>query len=223
MEFSLDTVDHLFPTPLFRFKVEEADRLNARLLAEIERRREQEGGTKRSNQGGWHSANDFFDRREPAHADLAKLVMRMMAQATRQVAPDADLAKAQLMFDGWINVNPRGAYNAPHNHTGAFWSGTYYVQVPDGVDKGGMIEFLSPSPALPGAGVIDGPLTANGMCVRPVPGMVLLFPARLSHWVHPNDSDELRVTIAFNGRFRPKPAAPAPAVNRRPAAVRPRS
>jgi len=31
---------------------------------------------------------------------------------------------------------------------------------------------------------------------------VLIFPAYLVHWVHPNDSDEDRITIAFNGHFR---------------------
>ena len=35
-----------------------------------------------------------------------------------------------------------------------------------------------------------------------MPGQVLIFPATLVHWVHPNDSDDDRVTIAFNGHFR---------------------
>jgi hypothetical protein len=43
---------------------------------------------------------------------------------------------------------------------------------------------------------------------------VLIFPASMVHWVHPNESDQDRVTIAFNGRFRRRqaPTAPPPAI-----------
>ena len=54
---------------------------------------------------------------------------RRIGVTVRQVMPDlpADLIPSQ---DGWVNINPTGAMNAPHDHPGAFWSGVYYVQVP---------------------------------------------------------------------------------------------
>ena len=48
------------------------------------------------------------------------------------------------------------------------------------------------------------PVTADKRQFRPKAGTVLLFPASLLHWVHPNDSNSDRLTVAFNGRFRLK-------------------
>jgi hypothetical protein len=35
--------------------------------------------------------------------------------------------------------------------------------------------------------------------------MLLLFPANLLHWVHPNLAADERVTVAFNARFNRRP------------------
>jgi hypothetical protein len=43
--------------------------------------------------------------------------------------------------------------------------------------------------------------------VHPKPGEVLLVPSQLLHWVLPNDSEEDRVTIAFNLGAKPKGGA----------------
>ena len=226
MAFTLKSVDELFPTPLLRFEVDNAAPLNQALLGEIAARRSTEAGIEKSNQLGWHSASDLFERKEKAQAALAQLLLRMMAQATRTVAPESDFTKLQLVTDGWINVNPTGAYNGPHDHPGAFWSGCYYVQVPAGGGDDGVIEFLSPHKPLPGVGLIGGALTGDRLRIKPKAGLMLLWPAHLLHWVHPNASAEDRVTIAFNGYFRAKKAGAQLAKrgpSRRPGGARPRS
>ena len=203
MAFSLKSVDDLFPTPFLRFELADADKLNQSLLKEIAKRQAAEGGMAKSNRKGWHSNRDLFERKEAAHSQLAQLVLRMLAQATKQIAPTQDFSDLELLADGWINVNPKGAYNAPHDHIGSFWSGVYYVQLPeDGDGKVGSIEFLSPHKPMQSNGLIDAPATANKITVHPKVGQVLIFPAHLVHWVHPNESDEERITIAFNGHFR---------------------
>ena len=215
LAFKLDRVDEVFPTPLLRFEVGDAARLNRALLKEIAARQAAEGGVNRSNQKGWHSGRDLFDRKEPAQAELAQMLLRMMAQATQKLAPNTQFANMELLADGWINVNQRGAYNAPHDHVGSFWSGVYYVQQPDDVDgHSGTIEFLSPHKPLPGKGLIEAPITAEKMSVRPEAGTVLIFPSNLVHGVHPNDSDTDRITIAFNGHFRRRPATKGHAILR---------
>lgn len=228
MAFTLKSVDELFPTPLLRFEIGEAATLNAALLGEIATRRAGEEGVRKSNNRGWHSASDLFERKEPAQAKLAQLLLRMIAEATRTVAPETDFSGLQLVSDGWINVNPTGAYNGPHDHPGAFWSGCYYVQVPagDGDVNDGAIEFISPHKPLPGLGLIGGGLTGDKLRIRPKPGLMLLWPANLLHWVHPNASAEDRVTIAFNGYFRRKKNLGGAVQNkssRRPGGARPLS
>lgn len=208
MGFKLQSIDELFPTPIIRFEVADAEALNKRLLKEIAVRRKAEKGIVRSNFGGWHSDSDFFTRTEPAHRELAMDLLRMMAEVTRHFDPDADYSKVSLVPDGWINVNPPGAYNGPHDHKTAFWSGTYYVDVPEGEGSSGQIEFLTPVTPLPGNGVVHGPLTAETFAVKPKAGTVLIFPATILHWVHPNQTDRERITIAFNGRFQAKISGP---------------
>jgi uncharacterized protein (TIGR02466 family) len=205
LDFALKSVDELFPTPLLRFEIKNAADLNRSLLKEIAARRKAEDSLKRSNRNGWHSEPDLFERKEPAQAALAQMLLRIIAKSTRSFAPDADFNNIELLADGWVNVNPKGAYNAPHDHIGSFWSGCYYVQVPDDTDSdGGAIEFLSPHKPLPSYGLFKSPITGDKLRFRPEPGLALIFPSSLTHWVHPNDSEEDRVTIAFNGRFRPK-------------------
>jgi len=218
LAYKLASADEMFPTPLLRFEIADAAKLNKALLREIDARRAADGGVKKSNRKGWHSSNDLFERKEPAQSELAQQLLRMIAQSTMQVAPEADFTNIELVAEGWINVNPSGGYNAPHDHVGAFWSGCYYVQVPEGDGQGGAIEFLSPHKPLPGRNLINAPITADKLCARPKPGTVLIFPASMVHWVHPNDSKEDRVTIAFNGHFRPKRAPPRSAILNKPAA-----
>ena len=201
-------IQMLFPTPLVTFLVEDAEALNRELLEEIEKRRKGEQGVTKSNRQGWHSAYDLFKRKEKAQARLAGIIRDAVEQATRKLAPDADLSRLRMECDGWINVNPTGAYNTPHDHPGNLWSGTYYVATPDAGEASaisGRIEFIDARSGL-ADNLVNAPFTASKCGVRPKPGMLLLFPANLLHWVHPNAAAEDRVTIAFNARFIPRSA-----------------
>lgn len=204
MVFTLKSAEDLFPVPLIQFEVGDAAKLNKALLKEISARQAKEKGLAKSNRLGWHSAPDLFERKEPAQAQLARILLRMMAEITRQFAPNTKFESLELVPDGWINVNSKGAYNAPHDHPGCFWSGVYYVQVPKSAGDGGLIEFMSPHEVLPHNGVIQAAITADKRRIKPAAGLVLIFPSHLVHWVYPNESDEDRITIAFNGRFRVK-------------------
>lgn len=203
----LSHIQTLFPTPLLTFLIDDAETLNRELLEEIEQRRRAEQGKAVSNRHGWHSAYDLFRRKEKAQARLAGIIRAAVEQATRKLAPNADLSKLRMECDGWININPTGAYNTPHDHPGNLWSGTYYVTTPDAGDASGpsgRIEFIDARAGL-ADNFVKAPFTASKCGVRPMPGMLLMFPANLLHWVHPNTAPEERVTIAFNARFTRRP------------------
>ena len=57
------------------------------------------------------------------------------------------------------------------------------------------------------SGWIKAPMLVDKIRVHPKPGEALLFPSQLLHWVLPNDSEENRVTIAFNLGAKPKSGA----------------
>ena len=86
---------------------------------------------------------------------------------------------------------------------GAHWSGVYYVSQP-AVEKGesGKIEFLNPRTDLPNWRILKSPIFGAARKFRPHPGELVLFPSYLVHWVYPNETQEERVSIAFNATFR---------------------
>ena len=202
MSFTLTAVDSLFPIPLFRYRVDQAG-LNERLTTEIAKRRKAESGMSSTNRVGWQSEHDFFLRKEPGHASLARVIGEVIKATLQSIDPAVDLASLQVRISGWVNVNPPGGYNGPHQHTNAVLSGVYYVDVPRGAsEKGGAIEFLSPHPVRLIGGLLKAEMFAERMRVQPKAGDMLIFPGQLPHWVHPNDSGKARVTIAFNARLK---------------------
>lgn len=110
---------------------------------------------------------------------------------------------------GWANVNRMGDYHDPHNHPHTYLSGTYYVKMPQSLgDKGpsrgrndrrpNRITFYDPRPAFNMNAIAGDPYIEADYTVDPAPGLLLLWPAPLIHFVHPNLSDETRVSISFN-------------------------
>ena len=194
------------------FRVSEADELNRLLAAEIAVVRSESPGLERSNQNGWHSQLDLFSRREPGFINVCAAILDAVRQATLQIAPAFDLKSARIQGEGWINVSGRGAFNAPHDHPGWAWSGSYYVVVPaDLRGRSGAIEFLDPRTNARVVTVDGANCFASKVTILPEPGMLLLFPSFLRHWVYPNEADSERISIAFNARFAPKTAASPPA------------
>ena len=99
-------------------------------------------------------------------------------------------------LQSWPNINRRGDYHPPHNHAWCYLSGTYYVKMAS--DGSGAISFYDPrstvnmlAPGGQGAGHPE-------YTIKPSPGTLLLWHSSLNHLVHPNVSEEARITISFN-------------------------
>jgi uncharacterized protein (TIGR02466 family) len=192
----------LFSTPLARFEVADHAQLDAELLAEAARLRAEVVGVQKSNRGGWHSEGNLFDSVTPCIQKLRAVAVASVMDVTRSVTRKVDPQDLTLKISGWMNANPPGAFNAPHTHPGAHWSGVYYVSQP-AVEEGtsGMIEFLDPRSDLPNWRIFRAKPFRPKRKIRPKAGEIVLFPSYLTHWVYPNETDEERVTIAFNATF----------------------
>lgn len=95
----------------------------------------------------------------------------------------------------WAIVLAGEGYQVPHIHRTAWASGVYYAQVPDIVGAGGeagWIEFGDPGPDYHGSAP---PETRR---IRPEPGLMVLFPSYIFHRTIPFESDQTRVSIAFD-------------------------
>lgn len=102
----------------------------------------------------------------------------------------------------WLNINSASNFNMPHSHVGSgesepIWSGVYYLQVPK---NSGDIVFYDPrGGALAGrkhAALYQEDTVAK--TIVPAEGQLLLFDPLLLHAVTTNDSDEERISVAFN-------------------------
>jgi uncharacterized protein (TIGR02466 family) len=107
---------------------------------------------------------------------------------------------------GWANVNRRGDYHAPHNHAWSYLSGTYYAKMPEPEKAPGVpgraspaaISFYDPRVAVNMLALGDEALSFHEFSVNPESGMLLLWHSSVTHSVHPNLSEDTRVTLSFN-------------------------
>jgi len=109
-------------------------------------------------------------------------------------------------LQGWANINRTGDYHDPHNHPHAYLSGTYYVRVPDEAPivgsrkdiRSGHISFYDPRGAVNMTAIRRDPNIEAEFTLHPRAGLILLWPAFLQHFVHPNLCEEPRISISFN-------------------------
>ncbi len=108
---------------------------------------------------------------------------------------------------GWANINRFTDYHDAHNHPFSYLSGTYWVRMPRGEEKlpgrsdrrASCISFYDPrGPAVNMTAIQGDPYVDPEYTIRPEPGMLMLWPAFVSHFVHPNLSKDVRVSISFN-------------------------
>lgn len=195
--------EKLFSTPTMHFKLQDHVVLDAEILFEGEQMRGAGIGVSKSNRGGWHSEGNLFDSETPCFQRIQNAAQEAVFQLTRKVSSKVDPESLRHKMFAWMNVNPKGGYNAPHTHPGAHWSGVYYVSQPNVTNgSSGMIEFMDPRSDLAHWRIFEASAFRAKRTIRPVAGELIVFPSYLVHWVHPNESDEDRVTIAFNVTFR---------------------
>ncbi len=197
---------NLFPTPVAQFRLPEAERINAALEARILAREAEVPSVHHSNWGGWQSPHDFETWCGPEGEAVLAAAQHIATKLTadRQGRP----VQPSWAMNAWANVNRHGQGNEFHTHPGAFWSATYYVTDGGcGADPalGGEFEMADPRGIAPAMlapelcfAVRGGASAGVSETVRPVAGMLMLFPSWLSHGVRPYAGDRVRISVALN-------------------------
>lgn len=203
----------LFATPLIVDELEDWEALNGPLEALIAERQKFDEGVNGSNIGGWQSAHDLLNWTGPHGKRLAEHAAALATANTDHARGELALAWS---IDAWANVGAEGAANRAHVHGGAFWSVVYYVRVGEG--RGG--ELVLHDPRLPGLLMHAPELRFKhagsevSATVRPRAGLMVMFPAWMSHSVEPWEGSCPRISVAMNIR-----AAVAGGPSRRPSAT----
>ncbi len=135
----------------------------------------------------------------PASAALLSAFEREQGRYEAWLAESGDsLHLRSKPSDTWLRtetiITPRQGNIAPHTHACTWLSGVYYAAVPEGLEgKEGCVEFAPPlhKVALPEA------LWPTRL-IRPVAGMLNLFPGYFYHQVYPTIADGDRVVVTFD-------------------------
>ena len=135
------------------------------------------------------SLNDL-PRRDPAFADLAKLLTKHASKFADECA--FDLKQKPRLDSLWVNSLKAGGHHAGHIHPHSIISGTLYVEVPAGA---GAIRFEDPRLPL----MMAAPSRADiFVTVQPRAGLLLLWESWLRQQVLPRARRGERLSISFN-------------------------
>ena len=135
------------------------------------------------------SLNDL-PRRDPAIAELAKLLTRHAARFAEECA--FDLPRKPRLDSLWVNLLKSGGHHSGHIHPHSLISGTFYVEVPKG---SGAIRFEDPRLPL----MMAAPSRPDTLVtVQPRPGLLLMWESWLRHEVLPGTGRGERLSVSFN-------------------------
>ncbi|GAA4716485.1 hypothetical protein H9L13_06245 [Sphingomonas lutea] len=138
-----------------------------------------------------YASLDDLPRRDPAFADLARLLTKHAAAFAKECAFDGAKPKLDSL---WVNLLKGGGQHSGHIHPHSVISGTLYVEVPRGA---GAIRFEDPRLPL----MMAAPTRPDTfVTVEPRRGLLLLWESWLRHEVRSGTSKSERLSVSFNFR-----------------------
>lgn len=187
-----------FPTPIHQTCYENMEQFNGELSERILAMQEKSPSESYSNLGGWQGDAQLLDKLgEPYSSRLKNMIAENIQMVLNVLLEEYEKRPIPAAVVAWANVNQRGDSNQSHIHPGAQWSGVYYVSTE--IEAGGELVFTDPrSAALMSVHPLNPFNTAHAYTIRPVPGMIVVFPSFLYHAVLPYKGNSPRVSIAFN-------------------------
>ncbi|MFQ5995033.1 MAG: putative 2OG-Fe(II) oxygenase [Acidiferrobacterales bacterium] len=194
-------VNLVFATPVMIRKIADVDLVNSGLRQAILEAEAKDTGLPGSNVGGWQSKPVCLQWPIPEIATLKGWVEDAVVHMA--CLPNEDATHIEYTAVAWANVIRNGDYNRTHNHGDIHWSCVYYVDCGEpeaGHPMNGRIELRDPRPGANIAGELRYPgyTFGEGLLLDPEPGMLLMFPGWIEHFVHPFFGNGERISIAVN-------------------------
>ena len=153
-----------------------------------------------STKGGWHSKNLLVDSHKSMMA-LRSMLQQVFETYVSKLPDESDhpflgRGRNQVKLVAQAQILESQGYLLSHIHPGGWISSAYYLAVPDAVSQSdaqsGWLEFGRPTADLK----IDVDLETR--CVRPEPGMAVLFPSYFFHGTRPFDGDAFRISLGVD-------------------------
>jgi uncharacterized protein (TIGR02466 family) len=126
------------------------------------------------------------------------------------------LRKLHIANESWFHLTRRGGFFAAHNHPMHSWSGVYCVahHGDDPASDSGKLTFINPFATHTmyvdlATHRMAPPYGMGHRMIRLEPGQLVLFPSWMLHEVMAYDGVDVRISVAFNARFKLEGAQPA--------------
>jgi uncharacterized protein (TIGR02466 family) len=108
--------------------------------------------------------------------------------------------------NSWLNNHKQNDYAQPHCHKNSIFSGVYYLSLPKEINKCGCLSFekgyFNNIGVAPSTFHFEfeehNNITADTYKIIPQNGMIVIFPSHLYHSVDVNDTNDDRISLAFN-------------------------
>jgi uncharacterized protein (TIGR02466 family) len=186
----------LYPIPLWydTLPISDIETHEAVIFCEEIRQRHPEG-VNVSNVGGWQS--DKFRYNSIIGTPLHVYFKRIKERIDKILLELGSSGKSELQTV-WININKKHNYNISHVHPGSTLSGVFYLTKNNS-------EIIFKRPVDANTAFLFGirsyqntTLSYTYTPFTPDANHLIIFPAWLEHRVEPSESNENRISIAFN-------------------------
>ena len=160
-----------------------------------------------SNRGGWQTPNSkmrFYNTEsfQPYMGWFGERLKEYLDHMDFEMTTGRDVYLSSM----WFNINGKGHYNTSHHHPETTVAGILWIKTPKDC---GSLYFESPHEfseygfqQMQKQEMIDQYLACPAYRIFPHEGLMILFPSHLRHGVELNQSDEDRISLAFNIDFR---------------------
>ena len=180
----------IFSTYIFGAKIQNHEQINSKLEKFVYEYKKNNQGKTISNRGGYHTGiisdepifHEFFDIAKP-------LILKTIENLN---------VKNINVIGSWININNKNAYNTEHNHPECDLAAVYYIRTPKNC---GRIYMNNPVlQALMNQKMKNSKLNiySQHLYFDIFEGMIFVFPGWLFHGVESNQSENDRISMAFN-------------------------
>jgi uncharacterized protein (TIGR02466 family) len=140
-----------------------------------------------SVRNGWQSEKNIYNINEfKPLCDYILNKTKLILLKDRNIVP--------FISSMWLNIHSKHGFNHVHVHSGAWYSGVYYIACSE---KSGNITFLDPRPGSE-MSFYDKVVDSKNHSICPNSGDLILFPSWLPHLVEPNLSEDNRISVSFN-------------------------
>lgn len=154
-------------------------------------------GIVRSNVNGWHSQVKLHEKKD--FKIFLDFILKCIAESCSSYFSDeTDI----VIKSCWANINQPNSMNDWHQHPGCDMSGCFWIKCPN--DCGSLV-FRNPFDFEHNSWILAANHNtkekykfSHNYYFSPVEGTMLLFPSNMYHKVLTNNSNEDRISLAFN-------------------------